>query len=171
MQGLRSSTLVTNDLARSITIVGDGLAAELSSIQAGQNRAGFRVQVEGKSRDLHPIIRDEIYRICCEALRNAFRHAHAKRIEVEIHYDQRNLRLRVRDDGKGIDPKVLDAGGRTGHHGLPGMHERAKLAGGKLAVWSEPGSGTEIELTIPGSIAYAKSPPARKSMASGQRTG
>jgi signal transduction histidine kinase len=78
--------------------------------------------------------------------------------------------LRVRDDGKGIDPKVVDGGGCAGHHGLPGMHERAKIAGGKLAVWSEPGSGTEIELTIPASIAYTKSPPAHQSMTSGQRT-
>jgi signal transduction histidine kinase len=171
VQGMRSSTVVTNDLARSITIVGERLAAELSSTQDGQNCPEFRVQVEGKSRDLPPIIRDEIYRIACEALRNAFRHAQAKRIEVEIHYDQRNLRLRVRDDGKGIDPKVLDGGGSAGHHGLPGMHERAQLAGGKLAVWSEPGSGTEIELTIPRSVAYAKSPVANQAMTSGQRTG
>ena len=76
--------------------------------------------------------------------------------------------MRVRDDGKGIDVKVLGAGGRAGHHGLPGMHERAKLAGGKLAVWSEPGSGTEIELTIPRSVAYAKSPVANQAMTSGQ---
>jgi len=90
---------------------------------------------------------------------------------VEIHYDQRNLRLRVRDDGKGIDPKVLGVGARAGQHGMPGMHERATLAGGKLAVWSEPDSGTEIELTIPGSVAYAKSPVARRAMSSGEGTG
>jgi len=62
----------------------------------------------------------------------------------------------VRDDGKGIDATVLNSGGRAGHHGLPGMHERARLAGGSLAVWSKPGAGTEIELTIPGAIAYRK---------------
>jgi len=119
--------------------------------------------VEGAPRDLAPLLRDEIYRITGEALRNAFRHAHAQRIEVEIRYDQRQLRLRVRDDGKGIDPTVLNGGGRPGHYGLPGMHERAKLVGGKLAVWSELNSGTEAELTIPASIAYAKSPAARRS--------
>ncbi len=75
---------------------------------------------------------------------------------MEIRYDQRRLRLCVRDDGKGIDPQVLDGGGRAGHHGMPGMQERAGLAGGQLAVWSELGSGTEIELTIPASIAYTK---------------
>jgi signal transduction histidine kinase len=89
---------------------------------------------------------------------------------VDIHYDKRQLRLRIRDNGRGIDPKFLDEGGRAGHHGLPGMHERAKLVGGKLAVWSELDSGTEIELTIPASLDYAKSPAARRSMSSGKGT-
>jgi signal transduction histidine kinase len=87
---------------------------------------------------------------------------------VEISYDRRQLRLRVRDNGKGIDPKVLAGGGRAGHYGLPGMQERAKLVGGKLAVWSEIDSGTETELTIPASIAYAKSRIARRWMFSGK---
>jgi signal transduction histidine kinase len=69
--------------------------------------------------------------------------------------------LRVRDDGKGIDPKVLSSDGRAGHFGLRGMRERAKLVGGKLEVWSEVDAGTEVELTIPASIAYAKAPPRR----------
>src|SRR5262249_55872748 len=116
----------------------------------------FSVQVEGTPRDLAPILRDDVYRIAGEAIRNALRHANATRLEVEIRYDQRQLRLRIRDDGKGIDPKILDAGARAGHYGLPGMHERAKLVGGKLTVWSELGSGTETELSIPASIAYAK---------------
>ena len=76
----------------------------------------------------------------------------------------------MRDDGKGIDPKVLDAGGRSGHHGLPGMRERAELVGGKLAVWSKLDSGTEIELTIPGVIAYTKAAPARRSTPAGKET-
>src|SRR5262249_18763940 len=71
------------------------------------------------------------------------------------------LRLRIRDNGKGIDPNVLQAGARAGHYGLPGMRERAKVVGGKLAVWSELDSGTETELTIPAAIAYAKSTVAR----------
>jgi signal transduction histidine kinase len=163
IQGLRSSTLVSNDLARSITQVGEGIAAD----QAGGNSPEFRVLVVGASRDLMPIVRDEVYRIVIEALRNSFRHAQAKRIELEICYQKRRLQLRIRDDGKGIDPQVLDAGRRAGHHGLPGMHERAKLVGGKLSVWSRPDAGTEIELSIPGFLAYTKSPDHR-SVASGQ---
>jgi signal transduction histidine kinase len=65
---------------------------------------------------------DEVYRIAGEALRNAFRHAPAHRIEAEIHYDRKQFRLRIRDDGKGIDPRVLDGGGRNGHYGLAGIH-------------------------------------------------
>jgi signal transduction histidine kinase/ligand-binding sensor domain-containing protein len=152
VQGMRSSTVVANDLARAISTFGKGLAAD----QSGQPCPEFGVQVEGKSRDLPPLVRDEVYHIACESLRNAFRHAQAKRIEVEIQYDRRLFRLRVVDNGQGIHPAVLSAGGRAGHHGLPGIHERATLAGGQLAVRSELGSGTEIELTIPASIAYAK---------------
>ena len=89
------------------------------------------MQVEGTPRNLHPILRDEVYRIAGEALRNAFQHAQARQIEVEIRYDERQFRLRVRDDGKGIDPKVLNGDGRAGHFGLHGMRERAKLVGGQ----------------------------------------
>jgi signal transduction histidine kinase len=164
VQGLRSSTLVANDLARSITSFGERLAAD----QPEQNCPEFRVHVEGKSRDLPPLVRDEIYHIACESLRNAFRHAQAKQIEVEFRYDARQFRLHIADDGKGIDPAVLSARGREGHHGLPGLNERAKLAGGELTLWSQPGSGTEVELTIPGSIAYLKSRPAHRAMSAGE---
>src|SRR6202167_6207162 len=84
-----------------------------------------------------------------ELLRNAFRHADAQKIEAEIRYDSARLRLRIRDDGKGIDPKVLREGGRAGHWGLPGIRERAKQIGARLDLWSEAGAGTEVELTVP----------------------
>jgi signal transduction histidine kinase/ligand-binding sensor domain-containing protein len=167
VQGLRSSTVVANDLARAIGTFGEGLAAD----HTGANCPEFRVRVAGNSKNLPPLVRDEIYQIGCETLRNAFRHAQATRIEVELRYDPREFRLCVRDNGKGIDPAVLSAGGRAGHHGLPGIHERAGLAGGKLSVWSRLDSGTEIELTIPGSIAYTKSPADRRSMNAGEGTG
>jgi signal transduction histidine kinase len=108
-------------------------------------------------RDLHPILRDDIYRIAREALQNAFRHAQAANIETEVTYGQRVLRLRIRDDGKGIDPKLLDTG-RDGHWGLPGMRERAQEIGAQLEMWSEVGAGTEVELRIPGAIAYGTLP-------------
>jgi signal transduction histidine kinase len=73
------------------------------------------------------------------------------------------LRLRIRDDGRGIDPAVLTAGARPGHWGLPGIRERAKLAGAKLDFWSEPGAGTEVQISVPASVAYLESPEARSS--------
>jgi len=149
VQGLRTSTVEKNDLALAIRTVGEELAADPSN-----GRAAFEVHVEGAPRDIQPILRDEIYRIATEALRNAFRYAQARRIEADLRYGDRQFQLRVRDDGKGIDPKVLGKDGREGHFGLHGMRERAKLAGGKLTVWSQIDAGTEIELTIPASTAY-----------------
>jgi len=151
--GLRSSTVIANDLARAFTTLGGELALKRESY----NPVVFQVEVEGETRDLHPILRNEVYRIACEALRNAFQHSGAARIEVGLHYGDRQFRVYIRDDGKGIDPKVLDAGGREGHYGLAGMRERAKLAGGRLVVRSRVTSGTEAEITIPAALAYAKS--------------
>ena len=150
VQGLRQITRV-NDLTMALNALGQELAADHAS---SRNSIGFRVGLEGTQRQLHPILRDEVYRIGAEALRNAFRHAQARQIEVEIRYDNRQLRLRVRDDGKGIDSEVLAEGGREGHFGLNGMRERAKVIGGNLDVWSERASGTEVELTIPASKVY-----------------
>ena len=154
VQGLRASTVESNDLAQAITALGEQLAAGASSATS----AGMYVEVEGAPWNLHPIVRDEIYGVASEALRNAFRHAQAKQIEVVFRYDERQLRLRVRDDGKGIDTTFLKAEGREGHFGLHGMRERAKLMGGKLTVWTAAQSGTEIELIIPAAHAYAASP-------------
>jgi signal transduction histidine kinase len=146
---LRASTVESKDLDVAIRTLGEELTA-----RSGNDSIPFRVDVAGVPRTLHPIVRDEIYRIAGEALRNAVRHAEAKQIEVELWYDERQLRLRVRDDGKGIDPKFLGESGHAGHYGLPGMRERAMVIGGKLAVWSAPDSGTEVEVSIPASSAY-----------------
>jgi signal transduction histidine kinase len=125
---------------------------------AGDGNSGLpalRVSMEGTPRELHPILRDDIYRIAREALRNAFFHAQASRIEADITYGARLLRLRIRDDGKGINQRLLEAG-RDGHWGLRGMRERAEQIGAQLDIWSEAGVGTEVDLRVPGSIAYGK---------------
>jgi signal transduction histidine kinase len=153
VQGLRASTVERNDLAVAIRTLGDELATHAIADQPPT----FSVAVEGETRDLHPIVRDDIYKIAAEALRNAFRHAHAGRVEVEIRYDNEEFRLRVRDDGKGFDAAVLANQALEGHYGLRGMPERAALIGGKLAVWSEAGAGTEVELRLPASVVYATS--------------
>jgi signal transduction histidine kinase/ligand-binding sensor domain-containing protein len=158
IQNLRSGSAVHTDLAQLLATAGK----ELSDAQdSNVNSAVFRLTVEGPPQTLSPVIQDEVYRIGREILRNAFRHARAGKIEVEIRYDGRLLRLRIRDDGIGIDPKVLGEKACAGHWGLPGVRERAKLVGAKLDFWSEAGAGTEVQLVIPASVAYQKSPRAR----------
>jgi signal transduction histidine kinase len=150
IQNLRSSTTVANELGQAMASLGE----EFGGARDGKGGSPtLRVSMEGTPRELHPILRDDIYRIAREALRNAFLHAQASKIEADITYDARLLRLRIRDDGKGIDPKLL-AAGRDGHWGLAGMRERAEQIGAKLDIWSEVGAGTEVELCVPGSVAY-----------------
>jgi signal transduction histidine kinase len=114
----------------------------------------FRVIVEGERQTLSPALQDEVYRISRELLRNAFRHARAHHLEAEIRYANDLLRVRIRDDGKGMDPRVLKEGRRPGHWGLPGVRERAQQVGAKLHFWSQAEVGTEVQLTVPAAIAY-----------------
>jgi signal transduction histidine kinase len=150
IQGLRSSTVATNELAQAIAALGEELGA---NFQNGVPR--LNVSVEGKPQELHPILRDDVYRIAGEALRNAFRHARSTNIEAELTYSPRLLRVRIRDNGTGIASGIIDAG-RDGHWGLQGMRERAQQIGAKIEIWSQPGAGTEVDLSIPGSIAYTR---------------
>src|SRR6185503_390414 len=149
VQGLRSSAFESNDLANAVAAI----AEELTKGTAVGESPVIDLEVEGAPRGLNPVVRDEAYRIAGEALRNAFRHAEARRITVEIRYDKRYFRLRVRDDGKGIDEDTLQRQ-PSGHFGLPGMRERSEMVGGRLEVWSKLNSGTQVELSIPGTIAY-----------------
>ena len=161
VQGLRASATEMNDLAEAIRV----LAGELAAAGPDPAAVSIRIEVQGASRALHPIVRDETFRIADEALRNAVRHANAKQVEVEIRYDVREFRMRVRDNGVGVDPAVLETGGREGHFGLRGMRERAQAVGGKLRLWSAPDTGTEVELIIPGARAYAAPLSARSRLA------
>jgi signal transduction histidine kinase len=156
VRGLRSGHDDSYDLGQAFSRVAQelGLRPEVD----------FRVVMEGMPRALHPVIRDEVYRIGRESLVNAFRHSRASKIEVEVDYSASNLRILVRDNGCGIDPQVLRAG-RDGHWGLPGMRERAEKVGAKLRVWSRAAGGTEVELTVPGLVAFqshASAPPRQR---------
>jgi signal transduction histidine kinase len=136
------------------------LEQSFSQIQpefAGHDGVTFHVIVEGPTRALHPVIQDEIYRIGREALTNAFRHSKASSIEVELEYATDGLRVLVRDNGVGFDPKVLQFG-RDGHWGLSGIRERAKRIGAKLRVLSRLTAGTEVELSVPSHIAFVSQP-------------
>lgn len=148
VQGLRSSAPDSSTLADSLRV----LAEELANERDGATSA--HIDVHGAPRALHPIARDETFRVVAEALRNAFHHAAATRIDVDIHYGTRRLCVQIRDDGRGIEPDVLRDGGKQGHFGLAGMRERAGRAGGQVTIRSAPGSGTEVEFTAPASRAY-----------------
>lgn len=154
IQQLRSEQIDECDLARWLTNIGEELARSQQTTGASPT---FRVTVEGEQQTLSPLPRTEVYRITREILQNAFRHAQAHHIEAEIRYDDRLLRVRIRDDGTGIDPKILQAGGSEGHWGLRGVRERAQQIGARLDFWSEAGAGTEIQLTVPAGVAYEKS--------------
>ncbi|MBC8164234.1 MAG: hypothetical protein H7Y20_00005 [Bryobacteraceae bacterium] len=155
IKDLRGTPAASKDIAELVTQMGRELGG---SREAHNGSPAFSVTVEGRQRILSSTAQDEVSRIAHELLLNAFRHAEARRIEAEIRYGRHSLRVRFRDDGKGIDPEVLKLGGRPGHWGLPGMRERAQRLGAQLDFWSEAGAGTEVQLTIPAIVAYGKSP-------------
>jgi ligand-binding sensor domain-containing protein len=113
----------------------------------------FSAAILGTPQPLDPTVCDEIYQIGREALNNAFRHAFANEIEMEITYDRRKVTLVVRDDGAGMDNEILKRG-RSGHWGMSGMRERSQKIGAQLNIWSHGGAGTEIDLSIPAKVAY-----------------
>jgi signal transduction histidine kinase/ligand-binding sensor domain-containing protein len=153
VRGLRSSHSVSLDLEQAIARIQE----EFDPENTNGTQAGFRVIVEGQQRPLRPLLRDEVYRIIREALINAFRHAHANQIEVTLTYTPKQLRVGVCDNGCGIDSETLRMG-RAGHWGLSGMRERADSIGARLHVVSRAGAGTEVELSVPGRVAFEDPP-------------
>jgi signal transduction histidine kinase len=149
VRGLRSGE-EAHDLEHAFS----GIQSELA---AGQTTA-YRVIVEGKRRLLNPAVRDDVYRIGRRdwSTRSVIRGP--RRIEVEIEYAPSELRLFVRDDGRGIDPQIARTG-TAGHWGIAGMKERAARIGGSLTIRSRTAAGTEIELRVPGRAAFARPAP------------
>ena len=149
LNSLRTSTTEQNDLAEALQRATDTCTVH------GSMKPTFAVV--GEAKDMHPIVRDEIYRIGYEAIRNACMHSGASRVEVELSYEK-DLVVRVKDNGKGIDP-VIASEGRDGHFGLKGMRERTSRIGAKLTLDTSATSGTEITLVVPGDIAFRVSNP------------
>ena len=146
LNSLRTSTTEANDLA-------DGLRRATEECLLNDS-IDIKFSVTGASRDMHPIARDEIYRIGYEAIRNACEHSSASQLEVSVSYAQ-DLTLRVSDNGIGMEAAVLTEG-REGHFGLQGMRERAERIGSKLRLVSSPNSGTEMTLVVPGNVIFCK---------------
>jgi len=147
---LRATVSEQNDLPTAFADFGEGMR-KCGSCE-------FKVVVNGAVRPLHPVVFEEVFKIGKEALGNAFRHSGAHSIEAELNYERSELRVRIRDDGAGIDPAILRQGHREGHFGLPGMRERAQRIGAHLEMWSRPGAGTEVELRIAAGVAYVSAP-------------
>jgi len=147
---LRATVSEQNDLPTAFADFGEEMRKDSS--------CEFKVVVNGAIRPLHPVVFEELFKVGKEALGNAFRHSGAHSIEAELNYERSALRVRIRDDGRGIDPAILQQGHRAGHFGLPGMRERAKKVGAHLDVWSRTGAGTEVELRIAAGVAYVSDP-------------
>ena len=144
LNSLRQSTTERNDLA-------EAFERAIHDCR-GQGDAEVSLAVSGEVKEMHPVVREEIYRIGYEAIRNACVHASASQVHVELRYAQ-DLDLRIRDNGVGMDPGVIERG-KEGHFGLQGMRERAARVGGKLTLASHPASGTEIKLVVPAGIVF-----------------
>jgi signal transduction histidine kinase/ligand-binding sensor domain-containing protein len=147
VQDLRADTMTGGDLPDHIARCGEELSQD--------HTIAFMFSVIGSPQALDPIVSGESYRIAREALSNAFMHSHGAKIEVELAYEPTQLSLRIRDDGVGMDREIM-VSGRSGHWGIPGMRERAQKIGAQLYIFSKPASGTEVQLTIPAKVAYAR---------------
>jgi signal transduction histidine kinase len=154
-QALLEGRQSVQDLREDATAGGDlsGALGHCGEVLTQDHHIQFSLSVIGTPRPFDPALCKEAYDIGREAMTNAFRHAHAARIETEIAYENTGVRLMIRDDGRGIDQQIVDSG-RAGHWGLRGMRERAKAMGAELDIRSHPGAGTEVELTIPAELAY-----------------
>jgi signal transduction histidine kinase len=140
LQGLRFPALPDGSLEKALGDICDDFSPS--------SRIRLRMVILGETRPLVPTVQEQVYWIAREALLNALRHSAASRIETEIEYLPRKLRVVVRDDGTGIDPKTLRTG-RNGPRGLTSMQERAASIAAMVRIWSKRGAGTEVEISLP----------------------
>jgi signal transduction histidine kinase len=142
LQGLRSTDVSSTSLEQALSDFQEELAPA--------DRARLRILKMGRPKPVDPGVLQQIYLITREALLNALRHSQAKKIEVEIHYSPRKLRVTVRDNGTGIDPQLVHSG-RKAHWGLTVMRERGANIGAHLRIRTKPGAGTQVDLSLPSS--------------------
>lgn len=146
LNSLRTSATETNDLAEAFRRATE----ECRTV----NSMETSFSVVGDARVMHPIVRDEVYRVGYEAIRNACVHSQGSKLRVTLTYAN-ELSVDVADNGVGLDPLVADRG-KEGHFGLQGMRERAARIAARLIVTSSPESGTQVKLVVPGKIIYRK---------------
>ncbi|WP_158942793.1 sensor histidine kinase [Granulicella sp. S190] len=144
LEALRRSSIEANDLVVAIQRVADDCIPEA--------RMDATISTVGTIREMHPITRDEVYRIAYEAIRNSCAHSGSRNLWIELQY-KRRFRLEIRDNGRGIDEETLRSG-NAGHLGLAGMRERAAYLGGTLNISSSQQAGTTVTLVVPGQVIY-----------------
>jgi len=145
VRGLRIRQLESDELERAISFIPRDIGAD--------PEVEFKMSVEGTPRALRSAVREDVYWIAREALVNAYRHSGARRIEAVLEYSRKGIRMVIRDDGCGVDEDVVRSG-REGHWGLAGMNERSERIAARLNVLSAPAAGTEIDLMVPGQVAF-----------------
>jgi len=121
------------------------LAAELAdlsgvALHVDEQRAGSATPTPAPGQAL------VAYRIAQEALNNLIRHAGAPVGQVRVRARDESFEVEITDRGRGFD---VEEGWKPGHLGLVSMAERARAAGGRLLVTSEPGAGTVVRLRLP----------------------
>jgi signal transduction histidine kinase len=151
LAGLRGLSAESLELFAALTVLGQSLATDRTT--------KFLSELEGEPKELHPVVREEAYRIGAEALTNAFNHAQATAIELDIRYESDALKLLVRDDGVGMEEGALVGPGRADHFGLVGMRERATKIRSRIEIFTRPSAGTEVRLRVPATMAYRSRKP------------
>jgi signal transduction histidine kinase len=133
----------------------DAVLVAAARLQPGEASA-IQLKISGTPRELDSAVYQDTLAIVIEAIANAYSHARARRIEVQLQYGAREFRCIVGDDGAGIPLEIQGEGGRRNHWGMRGMAERAARIHGKLALRSSADSGTEWQLTLPAALAYTR---------------
>jgi signal transduction histidine kinase/ligand-binding sensor domain-containing protein len=141
IRDIRADAKLLNELSKAFGDYGN----ELSHLRP----VSFSVKVTDEQIGIDPILHDDVYRIGREAIGNAFKHSNCSKIEVELAYHLREFKMTIRDDGKGIDPIILNGGGKPGHWGIHNMRERARKIGASLEFTSTLGAGTILKLRVP----------------------
>ncbi|MGC8781819.1 MAG: sensor histidine kinase [Anaerolineae bacterium] len=124
------------------------LQASLQTLAERMRAQGLAVNltITGDERDYSRATLMALYRAAQEGLTNVQRHADASRVEIELSFGEREVRLRLRDNGRGFDPRTAEM---ASGFGLQGIRERLELVLGRLEIKSDPACGTELVMTAP----------------------
>jgi signal transduction histidine kinase len=150
LNDLRTTSLSAGDLVKSFSQLADEFTRD----------AGTEVDVivEGREHPLNSLTGNDVLQVGRQAITNAFQHAHARKIHVLLSYGEQHLRIRVQDNGCGINEETLNLR-RPGHYGIAGMQERAERLGGSISIRSRVGEGTEVNFSVPAHLLYQDGAP------------